>query len=33
MINWIDGHPRVGWYVATLVTIDVFLSLIDVWGC
>lgn len=27
--DWIDGHPRTGWYVAILSTANFFLLLVD----
>lgn len=28
-LDWIDGHPRSGWYVAAIVTANFVLQLID----
>lgn len=31
-LEWIDVHPRTGWYVALLLTFDVVLSVVDLWN-
>lgn len=30
ILRWIDAHPRTGWYVSLIVTLDLVLNLIDV---
>jgi hypothetical protein len=29
-ILWIDHHPRTGWYVAVVVTLDLLLNILQV---
>lgn len=29
-IAWIDCHPRVGWYIVALVTLNTILNLLDI---
>lgn len=26
-IDWLDHHPRLGWYIAVMVTLDVLLQI------
>lgn len=30
-LDFVDHHPRVGWYVAILATANFILNLIDLW--
>lgn len=32
-LRWVDGHPRTGWYICTLVTLDFVLQLLEVFRC
>lgn len=27
---WVDAHPRTGWYVAIVLTLDFMLSILDI---
>lgn len=27
--HWVDSHPRTGWYVATVVTLNLAITLAD----
>lgn len=28
-VRWLDGHPRTGWYIAAMVTVNVALNVLD----
>lgn len=28
-LEWLEDHPRTGWYIAVLATLNFFLNLID----
>lgn len=30
LIDWIDTHPRTGWYLVLVVTIDLALNVLEV---
>ena len=28
ILSWIDAHPRTGWYICTIVTLDLLLDVL-----
>ncbi len=33
LLAWIDAHPRTGWYICTVVTLDLLLNVLEVVKC
>jgi hypothetical protein len=31
-LRWIDSHPRLGWYIAVVVTLNLVVTVLQVFG-